>query len=262
MAEARGFEVIRSIENLGFGRACNRGADALQDEGWVAFVNPDVSVTSEQLTSLVAGLDPGVVAVAPLLTDQHGLAQPDIFRRRRRAMADAVLWLGGARAHSWLFAAPAAAADAHGRWPVEVTSGGCLLVRSAAFEQAGRFPDRLFLNAEDIVLCERLGELGRIEVDLDTRVAHQKRGSSEGTPAVQFLAETARATSAAAAASYSAPAWMLVLLAVIVGFALRSPRYRSSASMTRKLVGVCWREGRAIRNGAPLTAGPVFVGDQ
>ena len=44
--------------------------------------------------------------------------------------------------------------------PVDWVSGACMLVRRAAFEQAGGMDERFFLYWEDADFCKRVGELG------------------------------------------------------------------------------------------------------
>ena len=252
LARRAGAELIRSEVNVGFGRGCNLGLDELREE-WVAFVNPDVDVTVDQLLALAARAPMAVVATSPLLVNSVGEAQPDVFRVLPSALRLIQLWLFGRK---MTLPVPA---NATGRIRVQVTSGACLMVRSRALSRPA-FPEWLFLNVEDIHLCQQLGAIGNIDVDTTIRVRHKKLSSASSVPMADIFAETARSTSAYAAFHFGLLRWIAVYVAIVCGFTMRALTRRWPPLLAFKLARLMMSEGTAILRGHPRTAGAEFVG--
>jgi len=138
--------VIRNPRNDGFGRACNRGAEAAHGSH-VLFLNPDVVVTAVDHERLDA-----------LLTESpFGLAAPAFIGERGRLRADRA-WpsellthtLATLRPREWRGGRPRDDTG-HSPW----VAGALLLVSRAEFLDLGGFDRRFFLYYEDRDLSRR-----------------------------------------------------------------------------------------------------------
>ena len=145
--ERPGVHLERNLHNVGFGRACNRGAE-LGHGRHIALLNYDSTPEPDWLARLVAVLDadPSV-----------GAAQGDRHERARRGVntaGNALHYLGFA----W---APAADEPPDGApYEVAVGSGASLLVRGEAWRETGGFWEEFFLYHEDVELSWHLRLLG------------------------------------------------------------------------------------------------------
>lgn len=138
--------LIQSPENVGFGRACNIGAEAAHGSH-LLFLNPDVVVTavdSHRLNRLLAGQPFGLVAPA---------FEDELDRRRRENS-----WAGEYFAHTLENVRPhewrprvRRSNETKAAW----VSGGMLLVSRAEFLEVGGFDPRFFLYYEDRDLSRR-----------------------------------------------------------------------------------------------------------
>ncbi len=152
--------LIRSSENLGYGRAVNRVA-AQTAAAWVAPSNADVEVEPGALQALLdaGAADPGAGAVAPRLVLRDGSTQASVqvfpspltalleasrVHRVSRRAADRLLY-------TWDEARPAR---------VPWVAGAFLIVRREAWDAVGGFDESTFLYGEDLDLCWRLGAAG------------------------------------------------------------------------------------------------------
>lgn len=160
----RAARLIRSTENIGFGRACNKAFSGSAAE-FVFLVNPDVKIMRGCISSMIDELqrDPSLGAVAP-----------------RQYLDDACLWKLPPSWHPTVLRAWATEAALRDRrharrlshalraeslrfWttpnPVSqrALSGGAMLVRRSAIDPLGElFDPRFFMYFEDSDLCHRL----------------------------------------------------------------------------------------------------------
>ena len=154
--------VIESSENLGFGTAVNRVA-AESSSDWLFISNADIALRRGALDALLeAGRrDAGAGAIAPRLVLPDGTTQHSVFAfptlpftfvfnsglfHLSRDLSDRLALLGRwddtrARRVPWAVAA-------------------CLLVRRAAWEDAGGFDERQWMYAEDLDLGWKLRTAG------------------------------------------------------------------------------------------------------
>jgi N-acetylglucosaminyl-diphospho-decaprenol L-rhamnosyltransferase len=249
--------LVRSGGNIGFGRGCNLGVQkAPSRHDWVAFVNPDLTITAESLTELVAAAPADAVAVAPAMRDDTGTQLGDVARVSPRWYELSLAWLLGRHAPT----RRVTPSPGQRHQPVEVTSGACLVVRHDAFDAVGGFPDWLFLNSEDVYLCDRLNALGTIYVDHGITAGHRKLSSSRGVSYDQILAEVARAESAYAADRFPRAAWLLVYASIMIGMTVRAVTRPGVRPLLLPLATRLPREAAAVRRGTPEVAGAAFVG--
>lgn len=140
--------VLANPTNVGFGRACNQGAQSAHGQ-LLVFLNPDVIVTPDWLTILV----------------RHSHEHPDAA-----IICPTTLYPDQSQ--------PAATT------PVEETAAvpGCaLMVRRVAWQAIGGFDEHIFLYWEDTELCWRAWLLDwRVLADLEACVYHERGGSTGG----------------------------------------------------------------------------------
>jgi GT2 family glycosyltransferase len=147
--------LIRSPDNLGYGRGCNLG---FQEVGtpYVLFMNPDVVIESDAVSTLIRFMDDRPAA---------GLAAPATlcgFGEYNHA--------GGLPTPGSMIAAFAGLPSAgHGRFRAcagdaavrtDWLCGAVLLARSRAFRRLGGFDPRFFLYFEETDLCARARRAG------------------------------------------------------------------------------------------------------
>jgi N-acetylglucosaminyl-diphospho-decaprenol L-rhamnosyltransferase len=160
--------LIRNKQNLGFGVACNIGAQGSETE-FLLFLNPDAILANDTLDQLVAAATryPAAAAMNPRIANADG---SPYFKRRSPLMPRREYMPRG--------------------WPqtdreVTVLSGAALFVRRAAFTAVGGFDAKIFLYHEDDDLSRRLrAEVGPIMFIRSAAVTHLAGRSTERTPEV------------------------------------------------------------------------------
>ena len=149
--------VIRNPENLGFGTACNQGADAATGD-LICFLNVDTEVQSGWLTPLISALDDPEVAVAgPRIIHPDGTLQTAGGIRT---------WHGNGGAGGEELKNDGPSCDADG------VTGACLLIRKDVFNAVGQFDTRFINGYEDVALCLAVREAGwriRLRVGVNHR---------------------------------------------------------------------------------------------
>jgi GT2 family glycosyltransferase len=181
--------------NVGFGRACNRGAAEFPDHH-VLLVNPDAVLEPGALRALREFLadQPRYGAVGPLVERFDGSPEPGC----RRSLPNPAVAFGRLSrldrafpnrfgSYNRLDADPLTATD------IEAGSGCCVLIRRQAWDAVGGFDPRFFMYAEDLDLFLRLGAAGwRTRYLPEARVLHHK-GASTDTVRIRMLFEFHRA---------------------------------------------------------------------
>jgi N-acetylglucosaminyl-diphospho-decaprenol L-rhamnosyltransferase len=176
--------VIRLDENVGFGRAVNRGVEAAETDA-VVLINNDVLCEPDFLERLLEPLADDTVAMAAGVLLQHD--RPDLVDTAGIEL-DTTL-------RSWdsLWNQPVAelagAADPVG------PCGGAAAFRIAAFREVGGFDESFFAYWEDVDLALRLRLAGHTCVRADRARALHKHGQTLGasSPAQRRLEAFGRA---------------------------------------------------------------------
>jgi GT2 family glycosyltransferase len=184
-------DVVRSFEdtrlrllaldhNTGFAGGCNRGFEATPAEvGWLAFVNPDVVVRPECLTTAVAAVAdaPDVAGVAPLLLRPDG-ETVDSFGQVLSPRALEVRDRGYGRRHNEVTKV---------RREVLAACGALAVYRRQALEKVsdgdGPWAEHYFCFWEDLELGWRLVNRGWRVVTVPEAVAIHGRGAGADTGA-------------------------------------------------------------------------------
>ncbi len=156
--------VVRNTENLGFGRAVNRGAREAGDADVIILVNNDAVCAPDFVARLLAPFeDPAVGMVAGVLLQA---AAPDLIDSAGIEL-DTTL---GSWDYLWNrpVTALATADDPIG------PCGGAAAYRASAFVELGGFDEALFAYWEDVDLALRLGAAGwRCVLAPDARAVHE-----------------------------------------------------------------------------------------
>lgn len=176
----KNFNIINSGGNLGFGKACNLGAQQAQSE-YLLFLNPDAAVypgTLEKTLALMqdpAHADVGICGVQ--LVDESGHVSRSCARFPT----------------PWGFVAHAVGLDklfpriGHfmAEWPHDITRdvdqviGAFFMVRRELFESLGGFDERFFVYFEEVDFSYRARQAGWRSVYLaDVQAFHAGGGTS------------------------------------------------------------------------------------
>ena len=170
VAERHGAKVVELHENIGFGRACNVGADRTE-RGHILFLNPDVEIRSadaDALTRLLEAVELGLVVPSSsgrgfafgepscwqeALSLTFGTLRPrELPQRLRPPRSGQPLW----------------------------ASGAALLVRRSEFLGVGGFDRRYFMYYEDRELSLRYRKAGlSVRVTPALVAEHAGGGSSD-----------------------------------------------------------------------------------
>ena len=160
--------VIRMDENVGFGRAVNRGVAAAETEA-IVLINNDVLCTPDFLERLLEPLDDGVAMAAgvllqhdrPELVDSAGIELDTTLRSWDSFWNQPVAQLAGAAE------------------PVG-PCGGAAAFRTDAFREVGGFDESFFAYWEDVDLALRLRLAGHTCVRAEQARALHKHGQTLG----------------------------------------------------------------------------------
>lgn len=140
-------QLIENAENIGFGPACNRGAETATTE-FVLFLNPDAALAPGALEALVDAADrhPEAIAMNPRIENEDG--SPAF--KRRSVLLPRSRWMKREMPGS--------------ECEVSVLSGAALMVRRTDFEAVGGFDPAIFLYHEDDDLSLRLAARGKLMI--------------------------------------------------------------------------------------------------
>jgi hypothetical protein len=179
---AGAFPAVRFIEtgeNLGFGRANNRGYRATTGD-CVLFLNPDTIGNHTALEHCVrrALAEPDLGLISPRLEQADG--SMDLACRR----SIPTLWDGFCRASGLAAKFPGSARfagynlthlPAAGTYEVGAVNGAFMLGRRGMFEKVGQFDEAFFMYGDDLDLCIRVARAGyRIVYDGRVTFIHLK----------------------------------------------------------------------------------------
>ena len=145
--------LIKPAQNIGFGRACNVGAQ--QTTGiHLFFLNPDTVLLNDAAAFLVAGLDeqPNAMIVGPAIRNSEG----EVTRTCRNLPTLARIILDATGLDQW-FGAYKLTRFAHDRpLAVEQIIGAAMLILREDFERVGGMDEQFFIYFEEVDLCKRI----------------------------------------------------------------------------------------------------------
>ena len=252
--------LIRSQENLGFGRAVNRVARE-SDAAWVAPANADLRFEPGAIAALLeaAERDPGAGAIAPRLILPDGSTQPSV--RPFPGVGTSVLlasraWKLSPRISHRLYLERSWDPDAAERVPW--AAGAFLIVRREAFDAVGGFDEHWWMYGEDLDLGWRLADAGWPTRYEPSAVVHHEHSAATteafgdeldarwlGATYAWLIRRRGRAVAQAAHAVHVGECWARLGVAAL----LRDPSRRERASAELR------QHREAIRAAPGLAAG-------
>lgn len=212
-----GVKVIFSGENLGFGKACNLGAQHAESE-YLLFLNPDAALYSDSLPNALAFMqDPANVKVGICgvqLLDESGRLSRSCAR-----FPSAFGFMAHALGLDRLFPrlSPAMAEWDHAQTrEVDQVIGAFFLVRREVFDALGGFDERFFVYFEEVDFSRRAHNAGWCSVYLaDAKAFHAGGGTSNQVKA-RRLFYSLRSRLLYAFKHFSVPAALTVLFATLL----------------------------------------------
>lgn len=159
-------EIVRNKAPQGFGANHNRAfASYAMTAPWFLVLNPDIRLTNNVLSALIAQAKPSSGLLTPRIREP-GKTEPEPYRAlltpaellRRRSGNHCP-----PRSPSWV-------------------AGMFMLLRSQAFEEVGGFDERFFMYCEDFDLCARLQLAGwHLQADESLLVEHDAQRASHAS---------------------------------------------------------------------------------
>lgn len=149
-------KLIKSTENLGFAKACNKAAKEASGD-YLFILNPDTQLDKPILDDLVSFYEdiPEVGIVAPKLIMADGKVQQSVKKLPTIWGAFKEYILGVKNAYSQYIPAGDQPTE------VEMVYGAAMLIKRDLFEKLGGFNEQFFLYYEDADLCKRVREVGK-----------------------------------------------------------------------------------------------------
>ena len=168
VAEQFGAKVIVNQQNIGFGRACNQGAEAAETE-YLFFLNPDIELEPNTIDELYLATKrhPDASAFAPVLMNQLGM----VVMKSKSVLVPKKRWLTRELPDI--------------DFEVPAISGAAIFVSKQIFEEVGKFDEKIFFYFEDDDLSFRLRtQTGRIMIIRSAKLMHL--GSQSTPPSVEL----------------------------------------------------------------------------
>lgn len=172
-------EVMAADENLGFGHGHNKMLGA--QSRYYAVINPDITVDSNVLCSLVKYLDenPDVAMVTPKILNADGTEQ----HLPKRKPTKKYMLLGRLSRYIGVFkpirdeyTMSNAAIDKPTE--IEFCTGCFMVMRTDLFKKVGGFDEQFFMYLEDADLTDRIRRYGKVIFNPDYSVIHNWEGGS------------------------------------------------------------------------------------
>lgn len=222
--------IIRNSENLGFGRACNLGAQHAKSS-YLLFLNPDAVLYADTLPTALAYMeDPvnvkvGICGVQLLDKAAHVARHCARFPSALSFVAGAI----GLDRFLPLLSHVMAEWDHGETRQVDHVIGAFFLVRNELFDAIGGFDERFFVYLEDLDFSRRAHQAGWRSVYLvDTQAFHAGGGTSNQIKA-RRLFYSLRSRLLYAFKHFSTPGAVAVLLATL----MVEPWSRSALALVR-----------------------------
>ncbi len=157
-------KIIEINENVGFGRAHNRGLKEAQGE-YILFLNPDTKIEAGSLEKMlnVFEADEKIGIAGPILVDGEGRLQNECWGFKKTPLSTIKSKLSGSATRA-----------GEGIFEVDWVSGGAMIIRKNTFSDLGGFDEKYFMYFEDVDLCFQAKKKGwKIAVNPAARVHHQ-----------------------------------------------------------------------------------------
>ncbi|MEK9175937.1 MAG: glycosyltransferase family 2 protein [Patescibacteria group bacterium] len=173
-----GVKLIKSQENLGFGRGCNLGAENAKGD-FVLFLNSDTKTSDRGFLEMTEFLksNPKVGVLGGKLKNFDGSPQASVGKFYN--LFNFFVMLFGLEKFGFLRSSPGDVCK------VDWVSGACMMVNKSIFEKIGGFDKIFFMYIEDMELCYRAKKQNYLTYYYPkVSVFHKEQGSSNRTFAV------------------------------------------------------------------------------
>jgi len=160
LQEIRPYIELKQSKNIGFGKACNLGAEAATKE-FLFFINPDTILEKNCIENLFEAYKtkPNAAAIAPKILNSKG---KESFKRRSVLLSR----------KEWLRNPPKVLSE------IPIMAGAAIFIKKEIFIKVGGFDESIFLYHEDDDLSLRLrAEEGPLFYVPNSLITH-KGGSS------------------------------------------------------------------------------------
>ncbi len=182
-APGQDWKWVRAERNLGFGAACNVGAQITNSQN-LLFLNADLVLCEKACERLYSAVesDSRICAVGPRIYGADG--EIELSARSFPTVASGLLGRSSllTKMFSKINRTPSgisAALGVGGR--VDWISGACMLIPRRAFDEVGGFDERYWMYWEDADICRRLTDRGWYAMLCADAHAHHSTGSSGRT---------------------------------------------------------------------------------
>jgi GT2 family glycosyltransferase len=165
--ETLGAQLLRSSDNLGYGRACNVGAQVRSaGSRFICILNPDTVVPAGALelwTNRYHELLPEGGILAPALLNENGMMQRSAysFPGFLAHWPNNSIFAGALKARRKKYDSIKQSRAATQPRTVDWVMGAAMLLDTDTWDALGGFSDDYFLYAEDTDLCYRCHQMGR-----------------------------------------------------------------------------------------------------
>jgi N-acetylglucosaminyl-diphospho-decaprenol L-rhamnosyltransferase len=165
--------MIRSEENVGFGRGCNLGFQHVTTP-YVFFLNPDATIDTPSIEAMIDFMDqhPSAAVVAPAIIESG-----DVYQAAGLMTTVGTL-IRSSAGHCDPFSDARQIIPNEAPFQTTWVCGAAMLIRSELFRQIGGFDPRFFLYFEETDLCRRITEQRRGIWAVGTAVARHTSGHS------------------------------------------------------------------------------------
>jgi GT2 family glycosyltransferase len=173
--------LIQNKKNLGFAKANNLAAKKAKGE-YILFLNSDTKVMGDSLNQLTKCLQTGVIAVGPKLINPNGSTQHLGFYRKLPSITQALLFYTDLYRISIknkflvkkFWESDVDKAEMH---QVDQIPGAALLIRRKTLKEVGYFDEDYPFWLEDVDLCFKIRDLGKLIYCPQSEIIHIGGGS-------------------------------------------------------------------------------------
>ena len=206
IAREFGARVLTLDQNLGFGAACNRGAEVAQG-AFLFFANPDLEIGVGAVKAMEACLrsQPSISALNPAILNPDG----SVYFKRRSPLLARDKWMAKDRALA--------------SGGMATLSGSALFMARETFGGVGGFDENIFLYHEDDDLSARLAARGSLYLETKATVTHAQGTGAPKTPQVAGFKARALARSKRYVLKKHGLVWRRRLIWIEAGLKMLSP---------------------------------------
>ncbi|MBI4098007.1 MAG: glycosyltransferase family 2 protein [Candidatus Levybacteria bacterium] len=178
LSNSGGVVLIKSEENLGFGKGCNLGSKRSKGD-FILFLNSDTRTLDRGFLEMADYLkiNPKTAVLGGRLLNTYGTSQASVGKFY--SLANFFIMLFGGEKFGLLRASPNKICQ------VDWVSGACFMVNKKIFNDLGGFDENMFMYMEDMEFCFRAKKKGYLTFYFPkVSVSHMREGSSNRTFAV------------------------------------------------------------------------------